>query len=298
MTTKATSTSDWKQEFFDLFAGATLVQDELDQALRLKHDNTPSALFRYRTCSNRNLDNLKKGIVRLSSPEEFNDPHDSELWLDESNLLEAMTSELRDSFIGSDGHNLIMRKLFELIMSVIQRLYKPAAIKARRELRRVRSSLRVCCFSEENHNTLMWSHYSNSHQGYCEEYNFSLLSEEELHRRMLFPVYYKPEVLDLTPIFYNLMKHQERGNPFASIIAASVKSMHWEYEKEWRLIIPITLEGSQRLYPMPKPTGLYLGSKISETNREKLMEVASNRNIAVYEIATEDGTYDLIYMEW
>lgn len=43
--------TDWKSEFFKLFTGATLGRDALERSMRLKLDNTPSALFRYRSCN-------------------------------------------------------------------------------------------------------------------------------------------------------------------------------------------------------------------------------------------------------
>ncbi len=51
----------------------------------------------------------------------------------------------------------------------------------------IQDSMNVSSFCEENDQFLMWSHYSNSHRGFCIEYDIDRWNKSDLRRRILFP---------------------------------------------------------------------------------------------------------------
>ena len=71
----------------------------------------------------------------------------------------------------------------------------------------------ICCFSTDYKNTLLWSHYADSHQGCC-------LEVEVLSRLDPYEVHYSKNIPDVA------------GSRVEDILTH--KSCYWEYEKEVR----------------------------------------------------------------
>lgn len=89
---------------------------------------------------------------------------------------------------------------------------------------------RVICFSEVPDNILMWAHYADKHEGFCLEFDSSDLKTDKLIG--FYNVEY-PES-DLRPLV-NLSP--EEWKKFGiSRKTLLVKSNHWNYEKEIRMI--------------------------------------------------------------
>ena len=78
----------------------------------------------------------------------------------------------------------------------------------------------LCCFTTNNTNMLMWSHYTNNHSGICAKFN-----------------------CDADPIFEKAQKVEYSNKP--PLIEKSEdyiqsyfrKTTNWSYEREWRLFI-------------------------------------------------------------
>lgn len=93
----------------------------------------------------------------------------------------------------------------------------------------------------------MWSHYTNKHKGFCIEYDLSKCSVK--HIRYFHPIIYNDKRYEIKNkdfwIKRFLYLHKEDGitiqeakNIGDIILASMVKSLNWEYEKEWRITIP------------------------------------------------------------
>ncbi len=83
----------------------------------------------------------------------------------------------------------------------------------------------IVSLTTKNDNLLMWSHYANSHKGFC----IGLDSELVFHAvgGTITPVFYD-ETFPEIPLF---------GNPVADMVQIlATKSTHWEYEDEYRLM--------------------------------------------------------------
>lgn len=139
-------------------------------------------------------------------------------------------------------------------------------------------------------NQLMWAHYSDSHKGFCIEYDYSNIDDEHLHNLPI-PVIYSEE-RPLVPWRFKLegtVEAIEEANKhlFFGIL---VKDKVWEYENEWRIIINADDEANQK---MPPISCLYLGAVIEEANKNILIEIAKKHNIKVKQMKIARGTYNL-----
>ncbi|TXL06748.1 hypothetical protein BMR08_15230, partial [Methylococcaceae bacterium CS2] len=96
----------------------------------------------------------------------------------------------------------------------------------------------VCCFSSTMDNNLLWSHYGDSHSGFCIGYEF--FNPEELNGNKgpdLHKVDYREKRELLTSLIYKAVIHDNINakNDLDSKVLLQ-KSKGWEYEKEWRLL--------------------------------------------------------------
>jgi hypothetical protein len=119
----------------------------------------------------------------------------------------------------------------------------------------VANGLGVVCFSENNANLLMWSHYADSHKGICLIYE----SEERPILKWKKYNYYKIKYrqnreIDVLKVGFE--------NAFFSLL--TTKSPDWEYEKEHRLI---TIKGpGPQKSRMASIKGIILGARIKENS--------------------------------
>lgn len=96
----------------------------------------------------------------------------------------------------------------------------------------------VLSLSARPDSVLMWSHYCNSHKGFCLGFHGPELQQFLRNRFNLtkrIPVWYPVEYVDEYP---NLLPSEFVGDPelfFARPI--TLKSSDWGYEKEWRCIL-------------------------------------------------------------
>ncbi len=127
----------------------------------------------------------------------------------------------------------------------------------------------IVCYSDIPDSLLMWSHYADCHQGVCLIFT-PLLNEIDLQRSWLaLPVNYTDDrpVVNLA----NIRELKEFEN------AVLNKSADWAYEREWRMI---SYKGGKgyRKFPPQALTGIILGAKISDDDRDFVLSLCSGRN--------------------
>ena len=148
---------------------------------------------------------------------------------------------------------------------------------------RVKSQWRVGCFSDTNKNHLMWSHYANNHEGFCLEYDlYDLFEMKEL---LLLPVRYTEEI--------------PKGSINSGISMEFMfrKSIVWEYEGEWRIVKQAHDDESYINIDVPKVKAIYMGCKINNELKDKLIEICKFREIKLYESKICLNKYDIVFKE-
>jgi hypothetical protein len=152
----------------------------------------------------------------------------------------------------------------------------------------LKSSFGVLSLSEINNSILMWSHYARSHTGFCIEYDFGSLEYWDLRRRLCFPVFYRKK-------FTNVARWMDFSSGNFNNLAAQywclIKSDHWAYEKEWRILEAIGAQYSNRQISMPKPSALIIGAHASETTAAALRAFASENNIQLKQAVKIPNSY-------
>jgi hypothetical protein len=189
----------------------------------------PSVLYRFRPWSvvkpggmeRKSLSEVEGKYAYFSSPLKFNDLQDCVLGPE---LTGGKGDIERIFFHGlADATRLAREKK----CSVLDLKTDDPAVQASEELyqrREARKNTRVCCFSWDWSNPLMWTFYAQEHQGFCLGYS---TSGELLGRA-------RPVLYTHSPSEVLHLKDPATGNDALSFC----KSTDWQFEKEWRVCLP------------------------------------------------------------
>ncbi|QPP28316.1 DUF2971 domain-containing protein [Pseudomonas aeruginosa] len=289
-------------------------EDTVSRAERLKQPHIPRRLFKYRSFDekDRNIAALESDTIWCSSPFNFNDPYDCSLhfgFKKLANIIRRALENVNHIFSSAPKHQLLPEEIDEIcnsddiLKSIAEVVDKKgigilAAATFRSQLEDVihekrdglekalRGSLQVASLCERYDSMLMWSHYAEDHKGFAVEYD---VSRDQSLSKILWPVFYQKEVFDISETIFG--EHSEKYNEAYMIGAASVKSDDWEYEREWRLVRLRQTNGDGSNISTPKPTAIYLGAFISDQNKEKIVKIASTREIPVFRMQRERGRF-------
>lgn len=225
----------------------------------------PEKVYRYQTFNDLSLNALIFDQLYFSDPGSFNDPLDCQpSVVTDSNLTELRTvltiqiqkrlkaenlSSLKqakimgsraDEHAGKTAQQTAQNKLNELAYYATNPDYEVGIEEAEIFLLRyeIQAELLkqydrgICCFSSEQDNPLLWSHYADQHRGICAGYSLernpkpNLLKVEYGGDREVRTSSIAKAVID------NNLAHQEKLD--RDILLR--KALPWKYENEWRLL--------------------------------------------------------------
>jgi len=255
----------------------------------------PQELYRYRRIDNENImcdkhvDALKKDEIYLTSPYLFNDPYDSAFSIDMELFKNSITNKIeqfikekivKDKFekININPENVeninIIYDDMNIDMSIMPDFLEKNSTIFYNEFLKQQIKFRISCFTESHKSILMWSHYSNQHQGFCIGYDTSKIEDEIIKK--IYPVFYHET-------FFQLI---EEGDLNHKIFNSLIKFKEWSYEKEWRLI-------SEEKVLSLKPSKIYLGIRFNEEHIDLFKDIASEKNCKLFKMKMNYSEYAL-----
>lgn len=310
----------WREDFLRLFLSGQ--SDQVDVAFELKLKHTPSSLYKFYSPSEYAFEGLASGTLWLASPNTCNDPFDSGITMDipaamgdlvefvpgaELEKLKAFglsTNDIKGLISGQADQGVAdrlasaasgveaddVRRLISLVPELLKRMAAPLVTSMQAVSQ---GGLKITCFTEEATNVLLWAHYAASHTGFCVRYPIDVIPPDLPQRRLLFPVFYRAERFDLAPTL-RAFASGKLSAPIHGIAAALFKSRDWAYEREWRIINPDGRQTPGLTVPMSTPTVVYAGMKMSPSDRNKLAQVCSEREIPLREVSMSTIRYELV----
>lgn len=148
----------------------------------------------------------------------------------------------------------------------------------------------IGCLCTDYKNRLMWSHYADSHRGFCIEYDYSSYGDKDSDI-LPFPVIYsKYRIKAPWKIAIENTPKNEKEAYQKIMLALLTKDSAWEYEKEWRVLI--SSDDSKELRSAPISC-IYLGALCSEKNKKKIIKIARNLNVPVKQMTLDRGEFEL-----
>lgn len=150
---------------------------------------------------------------------------------------------------------------------------------------------RILCMSTLNDSECMWERYAQSHEGVV------LRMTPNIRKDSKFQLFRKVEYQEVRPSLYGSAESFLENSIFGDqqktrltmldkIIYA--KTREWEYEKEYRLAIPIHADGQDwntMPYHPEEITELYLGDKMPDETKKEIIDLsqAVNPEMAVFD---------------
>lgn len=145
----------------------------------------------------------------------------------------------------------------------------------------------VYSLSETPLEELLWAHYGSSHTGFCIEYDLDKLIEDEKHDYKIINVKYKN-----APQSVNVSDISKPERLLTKMLG--IKSKVWKYEKEIRVVTSISGPNS---YDYRAVKAIYLGLRISNDDKERLMKTLKGRGIKYFQIKLESSSYKFSFTE-
>ncbi|MFW9876762.1 MAG: DUF2971 domain-containing protein [Candidatus Thorarchaeota archaeon] len=191
----------------------------------------PDTLYKYLRIDNNFYNSILRNYIWFSDPKTFNDPYDLNISFDfncNENLLRKYFNSIISDPVRRKELN-INDTIIEEKISEFNRNPTEFINNARENIKNIISEdYGVCCFSKNCDNLLMWSHYTDKHQGICLAYNRKI--DEEC-----FSVPYIVDYPEKYPKV-NFFECRISNNFFLSQFLLATKSLDWQYEEEIRII--------------------------------------------------------------
>ena len=245
-----------------------------------------NTLYRYRPIDEKELDCLKKNELFFASPKDFNDPFDCKNIF---SIKDSTDDDWREFLLGEQKYkhpalteNERQKKVELIIKTGVHRDTRNQEDQLRiwKDLQEEEfNKLGIVCLSHTPNDILMWSHYSNNHQGVCLEFD----------RQILGTMFHCQDVqyCEKYPTFNQFLK-ELRISEVAAIndLSLFTKSDHWKHEKECRLIaepeIRTDCPGERKYkYPENALTGIIFGCQTKDTDKEKVKDALKSKEKSI-----------------
>lgn len=194
-------------------------------------------------CEREDLEHVKSAVLHseyfFGSPLNFNDPFDCK-------------SNFRTNIKDSAAHKILHSQVKENL-----------------------SRVGIFCVAEELYNTLMWSHYTNSHKGVVLQFSTQQIRAAIDGIGMMAKVKYQKTLPAINPREGDKLK-QMKGIIFR-------KSRRWRYEQEVRIVLPEVTSITQKLPEMPV-RNIYFGCKINPDDKSALMKAFQQQPNRIYKL--------------
>lgn len=247
-------------------------------------DVKPDKLYKYCPWNDYTKDIIVNNRLYFSSANNFNDPFDANLIIDMDGTPEEWIKkyvELYNHYVGEISKSEYDEMCFILYSFTPEqrKKYKEGVIE--QITKTVREETGIYCFTKSKDNILMWSHYADNHKGICLEFNHSdskLLLTKKVN-------YYNdyPRINYFTSNYDELMT-----------IRYFTKAKDWEYEAEYRIVIP-HFSKQQKKFEPKIITGVICGCCMPDDDIEELRSILKMRTtpITLYKAKKKEYEFGL-----
>ncbi len=203
----------------------------------------------------------------------------------ENQLFQSKTDFLNQLQNVEETENDFLENIGGFFMTIKSRLQKKI-LETLYSIRQEKfSKIGVCCFSKNNDNLLMWSHYADSHQGICLEFD----TEYEPFSKA-FNVEYQSEIPDVNSDL--LFDEEKTAESIKKLL--SFKSIDWKHEEEMRIFHEES--NKSYFYPIRSLKAIYFGLKTNPSDIEMICSIFKSKNpdVKFYRMKKLDKTFGIV----
>jgi hypothetical protein len=293
------------------------------------------AIYKYVTAER--IDIFKNGHIRFTQPSAFNDPFEtfpyfsafaSEDAVDdliEGQSIEQFEKLMEEVWVKDFQKYGIDRGLMpkaEVMKPLVDNALKEFTMMNTPDSRSratytilvaINKAFGILCLTEKRDNLLMWAHYSKNHTGFVIEFDEKHpFFDQRKNERQIWGCLKKVRYAKNRPemILFDLSKSGEENLDLWARDLFWVKSAHWEYEQEWRMLYATKMckeikQNGQQIFLHPIPleciTGIIWGCRIPERVRDFLyLRVKGNKefsHIRLWQASISEKEYKLDFAE-
>ena len=237
-------------------------------------------LYKYRVFNDYSIKSVSENSGWFARPSSFNDPFDCAFTIAEgefkesSRQLDAQFEKKYGVRIPDSARNLNLElEMFGRLREQVRDLFQ--------------NGIGMHCLTEEPDSMLMWSHYGDSHRGFCIQYG---RDEGTMLDTIAKPVEYTDSYPSLS--YDDLEKIGGGGNDSTSEFLWLTKSSQWSYENEWRIAHS---QGDVALnfdFPI---TGIVFGMRMPEDKRIELRNIlAGHKDLKFLQAVASDTEFRVV----
>lgn len=163
---------------------------------------------------------------------------------------------------------------------------------------KLKETFRASCFATTPYSQLMWGGaYGDCHRGFCVEY--TVMPHEEKYKEAysnLFPMVYYKVRPDMTDRIASLQEKELTDQCVWDVYfhGALRKSIDWAYQNEWRFLMPLKSKNNsdfnREFFPITK---VFLGNRMSQEERKKIIEICNKRNIPYIGVTRNSQVFEM-----
>ena len=259
----------------------------------------PEKVYKYRTWNNgfhKNI--LLHNELYLASPKEINDPFDCRIPPNFKN----QTPEEKEKYIT----DLAVRKYDEVqrqgldmkkvLSDFEKRMDNPEKFQREAEnyiYEQQNKHYGILSLSKRWNGILLWSHYSDSHKGFCVGFWTEKMLKTGLFGKAGL-VNYDVEFPEIKPT----VAKDKMSVTKKAFIQTHTKSEDWTYEEEFRFLnvfFPDEPKPFERIIQVPDSvfSDVTIGINVSDADKEEIIEVCKRKRIPVYQAIKKDFMFEI-----
>ncbi|MDR6966925.1 hypothetical protein J2X31_000925 [Flavobacterium arsenatis] len=234
------------------------------------------------------LSYLDDELLRYTQPIDLNDPFE---------CLPKKPSEKEFKDVIKKVSELLHKKGFPLNENAeileLEKIYNEA-------YQNVNNDIGILSLTKNWNNTLMWSHYTNSHKGFCigfdpkDEYFQNFLSSDLKKSKLIMEVVYSDKRVEI-PLEFG--KKKLEFEPFIT------KSTDWKYEEEVRVISTLNMSDKKinsnpvdiHLFKVPHKSikEIVAGANMDKENEDLIKDFCTKNKIEFYKSKISDEQFNM-----
>ncbi|MFV5506806.1 DUF2971 domain-containing protein [Acinetobacter sp. 197] len=221
-------------------------------------------VYKYRGGSfERDLKSLKNDTFWASSTSQLNDPCEGLISIDN---YQQQIGNLKKIFYQHSDNLALIEQSFQNIINMKD------------------TKLGIFSLSKRYDDELLWAHYSNSHNGFCIEYDLDQLLAKQNPQHRFFDIQYSDKIQNLD--FSQAFNQADPGHLVKKMLG--YKSKRWEYEQELRII---TENQGINSYDYRAVKAIYFGLKTPNEEIEQVMETLQGRKIKYFQMYLKPNSF-------
>lgn len=169
----------------------------------------------------------------------------------------------------------------------------------------IRDTMLMYSLSETHENNHQWAMYANEGKGFCIGYHINPKTPQEWSLiPNLLPIYYgEKQPLMITRVLDEALEYAVHPEMLQDLfnqeteslyISLNTKTPQWIGEEEWRFGI-LKIQAESNAVPFDFAESIYLGENIENKWKDKLLEIAREQGVAVYQRKLDSTKSKWIY---